>query len=261
MAKTSNLQKRSYGYYWRRSLIVGREPINLTLSLNTKVHVVAVRRCALMTAKSEDVRMSLYKRVGEGLTPPQKWGIFRAELTAYRNGIRQEVLRWEDAPEPEELCSTVYSLRMLRELWGHISNEGVPHGAIDDRYLRQNLPELEPLERQGLAIVLEKITNFRGGLQLEVASRIAAEGASSTPTTLPLGTRLVAAARAQAVHEILLGVYVSPFDQALEQDESAIAEFTSEPATAAPCGEVAPHDLPICPNTLSITHASPSGSP
>ena len=96
MTMPSNILRRGYAFYWRRSLTIADAPITLVLSLRTKVPTVARRRCTLMTVKSEDVRMSLYKRVKEeGLPVERRSAIFRAEMTAYRDALNYEVVRWE----------------------------------------------------------------------------------------------------------------------------------------------------------------------
>lgn len=210
LANPSNLLKRNYAYYC--SLLVADAPITLVLSLHTKVPTVARRRCAQMTVRSEDVRMSLYARVKEeGLPVERRNAIFRAEMTEYRNALDHEVMRWESSPDLDLLCSTDSSLRIFRELWGHIAEHGFPASVINDHYLKRHLPELEPLERQGLASALTRLTSLRDGFQAEIADRLAAEGVSVTPTNVGLATRLVAAGRAQAAHECLLGVPASPF--------------------------------------------------
>lgn len=227
LANPSNLLKRNYAYYWRRSLLIADAPITLVLSLHTKVPTVARRRCALMTVKSEDVRMSLYARIKEdGLPVERRNAIFRAEMIEYRNALDHEVTRWEATPDLDALCSTGSSLRIFRELWGHVAENGFPTSVINDHYLKRHLPELDPLERQGLACALTRLTSLQSGFQAEIAARLAAEGLKVTPTNIGLATRLVAAGRAQAAHEYLLGIPRS----ALGAEDQASAA----PATAAP---------------------------
>ncbi len=89
----------------------------LTLSLHTKAHAVARRRGALMTARSEDIRMSLHAPIkAEGLAPSERWSIFRSEMIAYRDALVHERARWEASPELTEVGDTMSGLRIFREL-------------------------------------------------------------------------------------------------------------------------------------------------
>lgn len=235
MAKPSNLLKRGFAYYWRRSLSVADAPINLVLSLHTKVPAVARRRCALMTAKSEEVRMSLYARVRASDIPPERRAaIFRAEMTDYRNALDHEVLRWDSSPELDELCSTESGLRIFRSLWGLISELGPPSVPVDDRYLLDRAPDLEPLERHGLLSVLNALPSFSEALKDETAQRLAGEGLALTATNKSLAMRIVAAARAQATHELLLGVPVGSSPFAFTEQIAAPAIPETSPASIAP---------------------------
>jgi integrase len=207
----SNLLKRNYAYYWRRSLVVEGDPMPITLSLHTKAPAVARRRGALMTARSEDIRVSLYERIkSEGLAPRERWSIFRSEMVAYRNALVHESVRWEASAELNEVVDTTSSLRIFRELWGHVAADGFPAQAIDDDYIRQHLPELEPLERQGLATAIAGLASFRSAFVSEVADRLAQTGIGVTDQRLTMAARVVAAARTQAAHDCINGIAANP---------------------------------------------------
>lgn len=260
LANPSNLLKRNYAYYWRRSLLVADAPITLVLSLHTKAPTVARRRCALMTVKSEDVRMTLYQRVKEeGLPAERRNAIFRAEMAEYRNALDHEVMRWEASPDLDALCSTDSSLRIFRELWGHVAENGFPASVINDHYIRHHLPELEPLERQGLASALTRLTSLREGFQAEIADRLAAEGLSVTPTNVGLATRLVAAGRAQAAHQCLLGIpgaWLAPTEPPMPGQVVVPSLVQPVPLVEAPVTQaetVAPGGLVIPPEWAART--------
>ena len=71
--------------------------------------------------------MSLYDRIKEdGLPIESRNAIFRAEMIEYRNALDHEVTHWEATPQLDELCSTESSLRIYREMWGHIAENGFP---------------------------------------------------------------------------------------------------------------------------------------
>ncbi|MDF2496096.1 MAG: hypothetical protein K0S66_3030 [Sphingomonas sp.] len=115
-----------------------------------------------MTARSEDIRASLYKRIKtEGLAPLERWSILRSEMIAYRDPLVHERVRWEAAPELAEIGNTTSNLRIFRELWGHVAADGVPEQAIDADSIRQHRPEREPLERQGLTAAIAGLASFR----------------------------------------------------------------------------------------------------
>lgn len=254
MANPSNLLKRGYAYYWRRSLLVADAPITLVLSLHTKVPTVARRRCALMTVKSEDVRMSLYSRIKEeGLPIERRNAIFRAEMTEYRNALDHEITRWEGNPELDALCSTDSSLRIFRALWGHIAERGFPTGVINDHYIERHLPELGPLERQGLASILTRLSSLRSGFQAETADRLAAEGLKVTPTNIGLAMRLVAAGRAQAAHERLLRIPASLPMPAEQPNIRPVIAAPPVPAICLPVALSSPSGLVVPPDWAAKT--------
>lgn len=248
---TSNLLKRNYAYYWRRSLVVDGHPMPLTLSLHTKAHAVARRRGALMTAKSEELRVSLYARIKtEGLAPPERWSIFRSEMIAYRDALVHERVRWEMSAELQELGDTTSALRIFRELWGHVATNGFPASVIDAEYIRRHLPELEPLERQGLAMAIAGLGSFKAAFQAEVVDRLAEAGIEANDANLPLASRIVAAARAQAAHDSINGVATSPLT-----DQPAGASVSAAWATA----QTQIPALPIAA-ALDVSQTTPSSA-
>lgn len=102
MPAVPNTLRRDGVYWWRRTLCLARcdqRPITLSLSLLTKELSIARGRAAAMTAHSEKVRMSLYKRIQEdGLTPVQQKALFQQEMRDYRDALEHEVDRRSRLP-------------------------------------------------------------------------------------------------------------------------------------------------------------------
>ncbi len=193
--------------------------------------------------------MSLYARIKtEGLAPPERWSIFRSEMIAYRDALVHERVRWEMSTDLQELGDTTSALRIFRELWGHVATNGFPAGVIDTEYIRRHLPELEPLERQGLAMAIAGLGSFRAAFQTEVADRLAEAGIEASDANLPLASRIVAAARAQAAHDSINDVATSPLT-----DLPAGASIYSARATAQTQGPTLP---PTAELNVSITAPS-----
>lgn len=184
--------------------------------------------------------MSLYARIqSEGLSLPQQQSIFRREMMAYRHALDHEKVRWEASTDLSDLADTASGQRIFRELWGHIAADGFPKAPIDDAYIRRHLPELEPIERQGLAMALEGLPAFRSNLEAEVGQALAAEGLAVTPTSVMMAMRLIAAGRAQAAHDSLTG-----FPTALHMPD---ATLQATPASAAVPIAAAPQPAVITP--------------
>jgi integrase len=91
MPAIDNVTRRGAVYWWRRRVrfaALNLDPITVvtSVSLQTKEQVVARRRGAAMTGRSEVVRMSLYEKIErEGLTADQATSLFQAEMLRYRN--------------------------------------------------------------------------------------------------------------------------------------------------------------------------------
>ena len=102
MPIVQNVFRRGAAYWWRRTLTWARghgHPITLCLSLKTKDFAVARRRAVALTARSEEVRMSLYERgARESLSADQRNAIFHAEMRDYGRALQHLETDWLTDP-------------------------------------------------------------------------------------------------------------------------------------------------------------------
>lgn len=237
MPIVQNVFRRGAAYWWRRTLTWARghgHPITLCLSLKTKDFAVARRRAVALTARSEEVRMSLYERgARESLSADQRNAIFHAEMRDYGRALQHLETDWLTDPFTAMLTDVDRDVGIYEAVWTAFAKTGMIPQHVDDAYLADHLPEVEDDYRVAVGQLLRRI-NLPATVAAETASCLASLGLAAESSDVAAATRIILYARAEAarVHrrgDWIIGAGSLPEARQLATQEAARAPSPGKP--------------------------------
>ena len=243
MPTVPNTFRRGASIWWRRTMRLAgpvNAPITLSLSLLTKELSIARGRSAAMTAHSEKVRMSLYRRIAqEGLAFEQQKQLFGDEMRNYRDALEHEVARWQADPQLRDISDPARDLQMFETLWSAFARTGV----VEDpswNYAEAFFLGLDEEEQSRLRFLVKGTPGFAAGIRTEAADALGRVGLASNDTNMPLAIKLLIEARAFAAHACRTGMLPEAIADALATLPAAGTPVSAPPSMPFQARPVAP---------------------
>lgn len=238
MSDLQNAFRRDATYWWRRTVRFAApdtRPINLALSLLTKELSIARGRAAAMTARSETVRMSLYRRVAaEGLSPEQQKMIFSSEMRVYRDALDHETARWNADPALRAISATDRDLVAFETLWAAFAQTGVEPAPSWD-YADEHFADLDEEERSRLRLLVRDTPTLAHSVHQETLDAMIRAGVSATELNQGIASKLVMMARSAAARACRLEIVPRLLDgsglTSVRPDDEPHIDRSAEPMT------------------------------
>lgn len=259
MPAIDNVTRRGAVYWWRRRIrfaALNLDPITVVtmVSLQTKEQVVARRRGAAMTGRSEVVRMSLYEKIErEGLTAEQTTSLFQAEMVRYRNMLAHQLTVLQTDGDDDVQARFAQMLAIYAALNGDFAVNGFADymgidyvGGFDQRF-----SGLDEEARSHLSAILGRAGDLPNNLLAEARSLMSRVGIPATEDRADNARRIMCEARAVAA-----ATYDDP---SVRDAASALALFGALAGSIVPSpanSVAAPHPTP---EAASAPPSPPSG--